>query len=151
MLKKIYDLREDAERVASVQKATLTTKDFGLVPEHGLFASTEWWRAIDDGVLPIVRVEGRISRVFLSGHNDYEEFEIDAAGERSSWTRVTSGGQGGGPERSAKAALYEVGRAVVLKYVQQRFRQALEGIPFSRSVLEIWIDDRPSNSAAAEV
>ena len=148
MLKKIYDLREDRERLALIQKATLTTKDFGLVPEHGLFGSTEWWRAIEDGALPVVRVEGYISRVFLSGHNDYEEFEIDSGGALSSWTRVTSGGVGGGPERIAKAAMYEVGRAVLLKYVKQRFRQTLSGIPFSRSVLEIWIDDRASPSPA---
>jgi len=151
MLKKVYDLREDVETVALIQKASLTTKDRGLVPEHGLFGSTEWWWAIDDSVLPIVHVEGLISRVFMSGHNDYEEFEIDSGGELSSWARVTSGGKGGSPERIAKAAMYKVGRAVHLTYVKQRFRQTLSGIPFSKSVLEIWIDDRPSASTQQAV
>jgi hypothetical protein len=145
-VQKIYDLHEDAERVSRSQKATLTTREFGLVPEHGLFGSPEWWSAIADGRLPVHTVEGRISRVFMSGHNDWPEFEIDSDGDRSSWTRVTSGGPGGSAERVAKAALYEAGRPVVLKYVRQRLRQHLSGHPFSKSVLEIWIGDRPSSS-----
>jgi hypothetical protein len=143
-LQKIYDLREDAEHIAQVQKATVTTKEFGLIPEHGLFGSPEWWAAVHDGRIPVHTVEGRISRVFMSGHNDWEEFEIDSGKDRTSWTRVTSGGIGGSPDRIAKAGLYEVGRAVRLTYVQQQFRQSIPGLPFSKSVLEIWVGGRPS-------
>jgi len=83
-LRKIYDLREDTDHVIQVQKATLTTKEFGLVPEHGPFGSPEWWSAVADGRIPVHTLEGRISRVFLSGHNDWEEFEVESNGEHSS-------------------------------------------------------------------
>jgi hypothetical protein len=138
-MKKIYDLREDDERIAQVQRATLTTKDFGLEPEHGLFGSAEWWRAISDGRIPMHSVNGVISRVFLSGHNDWEEFAIESSGEQTSWNRVTSGGPAGSPGRVAKGRMYEVGRRVLLKYVLQQSRLRL---PARKAVLEIWIGDR---------
>jgi hypothetical protein len=150
-LRKIYDLREDTDHVIQVQKATLTTKEFGLVPEHGLFGSPEWWSAVADGRIPVHTLEGRISRVFLSGHNDWEEFEVESNGEHSSWNRVTSGGRGGSVERFEKAALYEVGRPVRLKYVRQRFRQEIQGLSFSKCVLEIWIGERTSSANEASV
>src|SRR6266511_3899049 len=45
----IYDLADDAETIRLVQRATLTTKEFGLEPEIALYGSDEWWRAIGDG------------------------------------------------------------------------------------------------------
>lgn len=136
---KVYDLREDHELIMAVQRATLTTQDAGLVPEHGLFGSEEWWRAIGDGRIPVHEVKGVIASIYLSGHNDYPEFEIDDGRGRTSWTRMTSGGEPGRPERSRKEALYEAGRSVRLRYVEQQFRRALPGIPVSRRVIEIWI------------
>ena len=96
-------------------------------------------------------IEGRISQVFLSGHNDYEEFAIDGPGDRTYWTRVTSGEAGGSAERIAKAALYEVGRAVTLKYVVQQFRKQIPGLPFSKCVLEIWVGDHLNTAQTGAV
>jgi hypothetical protein len=60
--KKAYDLAEDAETVAAVQRATLNTKDFGLIPDVALFGSEQWWRAIEDGRIPKHIVQGIIAR-----------------------------------------------------------------------------------------
>ena len=143
-LTKVYDLREDRDHVAAVQRATLTTRRFGLVPEYGLFGSRKWWRAIADGRLPVHTVDGVIARVFMSGHNDYPEIEVDDGFERTRWTRLTSGGELGGTEQNGKAALYQVGRRVQIHYVIQRPRQPTTGMPVSRSVIGIWIESSPS-------
>lgn len=151
-MRKVYDLREDVEQIALMQRATLAPQAFGVVSDHGLVGSPDWWAAIADGRIPMHAVEGRISRIYKSGlpSPDWEEFEIEADGEVSSWTRMTSGGAGGDAERVAKGALYQVGRAVRITYVKLRFRQALQGLPFSKRVLEIWIDDRPAGAPQRE-
>jgi hypothetical protein len=127
-LVKLYDLRDDREKTRLVQKATLVTKDYGLVPEHGLFGSSEWWRAVGEGVIPVVTVDGIISRVFMSGHNDWPEFEIDDGREKSRWTR------------EGNDEMYKVGRRVRLKYVLQKpKKQWLRDMKHNEEVLEIWV------------
>jgi hypothetical protein len=46
----IYRLQSDKSFIAQVQKATITTEEFGIEPMHGLFASSEWWQHIRDGI-----------------------------------------------------------------------------------------------------
>lgn len=128
---KVYDLKKAKDRIEAVQKATLETDDYGLVPEHGLFGSHEWWKAIDKGVIPIHTIEGIISRVYMSGHNDYPEFEIDDRVEKTSWAREAI-------ERN-HYDMYQVGKRVRLSYVIQKFKKNW-GLPFSKNVLEIWIE-----------
>jgi hypothetical protein len=41
-MKIAYRLRDNAKHIAQVQKATLTTDDFGIEPTDGLFGSAEW-------------------------------------------------------------------------------------------------------------
>lgn len=73
---KIYDLRADADWVAKVQKATLTTKDYGIEPTHGIFGSDEWWLQIADGRLPMHTLKGTITRVYMGSMGDWPEFEM---------------------------------------------------------------------------
>ena len=139
--------------MAAVRNATLATPGAGLRAEHGLIGSAAWWNAIASGHIPVHTVEGRVSRVVTSGlpSPDWEEFQIESGGQFSSWSRLTSGGAGGSRERAAKAALYRVGSAVLLTYVEQRIRHAIPGAPpLSKCVLEIWIDDRPLGSSARQ-
>jgi len=139
---KIYDIREDTDRVEKIERAGRSASPWGLVAEHGPFGSPEWWTALADGRIPLYTVNGVICRVYMTGQAaDWAEFEIDAQGELSSWNCMTSGGPGGSPERIAKGVLYEVGRPVLLKYVHQRLQQALPGKSFVKTVLEIWIGD----------
>ena len=130
-LVKVYDLKADHTFISAVQKATLETGDYGLVPEHGLFGSPEWWQAINAGVIPTNTIEGVISRVYMSGHNDWPEFEINDGVDKTSWTREVN-------ERKDDA-MYRVGKRVKLKYVKQKFKKGW-GSPYSKNVLEIWIE-----------
>ena len=87
----VYRLKDDLAHLANVQKATLTTTEYGIEQTHGLFGSDEWWRHIVDGSLPTGTVRGTITRVFMSGHNDWPEFEMqDNSGQLSRWTRETN-------------------------------------------------------------
>jgi hypothetical protein len=136
----VYNLRFDDDHVFKVQSATLGTTGAGLVPDPHLFGSPDWWATIESGELPIHTITGTISRVFLSGHNDYPEFEIDSDGERSCWTRTTSSIPGCDLKRSELANLYRSGACVKLSYVEQRFKTPLPGVgECSKCVLEIWI------------
>lgn len=130
---KVYDLAEDEETIRLVQQATLNTEDFGLVPEIALFGSDEWWQAIQDGRIPIHEIHGVISRVFMSGHGDWPEFELQASGEKSRWTRL-------GPEDH-----YRVGNEVRLEYVQQKAKKHWLGSREQKQVLRIFV--RPAEKA----
>ena len=129
MLRVVYDLHRAEAYVAAVQDATLHTDHAGLVPEHGLFGSADWWRAVEDGRIPVRTVKGAISGVYMSGHNDYPEFEVDDGVERTQWPR----------EGSEDA--YVVGRAVQIDYVLQRLKKPVGVAPNSKCVLQILIDD----------
>ena len=113
----VYDLRRDTEHVAKVQRATLTTPNFGLEPTHGMFGSPEWWEALDSGKLPRRTLRGEIARVYMGSVNDWPEFEMRADdGTLSSWSQHAN--------EPALAEYYRVGRPVELDYVLQRTRPA---------------------------
>jgi len=133
---KIYDLKQDHRKIGLIQKATLETKDYGLVPEYGLFGSPEWWLAIEKGLISIHTIEGIITRVYMSGHNDYPEFEIDDGQEKTCWTR------------DGKDEAYIVGKRVKLKYVFQKPKRAFGGKYPHEVVLEIWVGSNDRNKSS---
>jgi hypothetical protein len=104
----VYDLAQDQETIALVQRASLQTQGFGFVPEVALFGSKEWWAAVADGRIPRHTIEGVISRLYMSGHGDWPEFEIQSGERTTRWTRF-------GDQKA-----YAVGRKVRLEYVLQR-------------------------------
>jgi hypothetical protein len=126
----VYDLSDDDELVAKVQDATLNTTDFGLVPEIALYGSTEWWEAVSSGLIQKQEIAGRITGMFSSGDSNWPQFEIDAKGEKSVWTRL------------GDDSLYEVGRRVKLEYVVQKPKKSWTGSPFQNEVLTISVEDR---------
>ena len=125
---KVYDLSDDEELVTKVQNATLNTTDFGLVPEIALYGSTEWWEAISNGLIQKHEVEGVIASVFSSGDSNWPQFEVDANGEKTVWTRFGDHG------------LYEVGRRVKLEYVVQKPKKSWTGSPYQNEVLTISVE-----------
>ena len=110
MAKVIYDLRTDHKHIRDVQDATLHNSWSGLVPEHGLFGSEEWWASINEGRIRVHVIRGRITRVYMSGHNDFPEFEVDDGKAKTKWARVGTDSE------------YVVGRPVEIEYVLQRFK-----------------------------
>ena len=133
-MKPLYRLKDDPTHVANVQRATLTTSDYGIEQTHGLFGSDEWWGHIVAGGLPTHTIRGTITRVFMSGHNDWPEFEIqDNSGHLSRWTRGTN--------RPEDDVLYAPGRAVEIDIVRQRHKRTAWAKDTDTSVvLEIRID-----------
>jgi hypothetical protein len=127
---KVYDLAHDQETIALVQRASLQTQEFGFVPEIALFGSSEWWVAVEDGRIPRHTVQGVISRLYMSGHGDWPEFEVQSGEQATRWTRF-------GDQKA-----YEIGRKVRLDYVLQRPKKPWRGEQVEQ-VLGIWIEQEP--------
>ena len=66
----VYDFASDRQRIDTMQKATLGPTDFGVSPKPALVGSPEWWRAIEQGQLPRIEIEGKISRVYWGSMGD---------------------------------------------------------------------------------
>jgi hypothetical protein len=132
----IYRLQLEKEHIKRVQEATLTTEDFGIEPTHGLFGSPEWWNHIRAGTLPVHRVKGIITRVYMEGsYNDWPTFDMRAEdGKESTWTQQVSD-----PDY---ASLYTVGRPIEIDYVVQRSRSYVAGLdPQIKEVIAIRVGE----------
>jgi hypothetical protein len=132
-----YDLAADCDAVALVQRATLTTKDFGLVPEVGLFGSNEWWAAVGNGRIRKCEVRGRISRLFMTGHGDWPEFEVVSGDVKTTWTRL------------GRQNLYVEGHEVRVEYVWQRLRRV--GLGEQKQILRVLVRNPCDASLGQEV
>jgi len=122
----VYRLKEDQRFIEGVQRATRTTKNFGIEPTHGIFGSDEWWKKIDTGELQVHRLKGRITGLYMESMNDWPVFEMTSdAGEVSRWTRNENGAalklyRALNPYRARDP--YRVGTLVEVDYVLQRHR-----------------------------
>ncbi len=125
-MNQIYSLRDDKHHIKNVQNATLTTDKYGVIPEHGLFGSDEWWSAIESGLIETFTIDGVISKVYMSGHNDFPEFKVESEGNVTSW------------ERKGKEDLYIEGSAMKLEYVLTKSRFDHKRSP---TLLNIWISE----------
>jgi hypothetical protein len=140
----VYRLRDNSEFMANVQKATTTTKEFGIEPTDGLFGSGEWWARVDSGQLALHTLRGHVSRVYMASMNDWPEFELTSdSGEKSRWTREAN--------TKEQASMYEVGRHVELDYVLQHHRPAAwDGGSETKVILEIRIGGAAQPAVAAD-
>ena len=108
---KVYDLRDDHWTIEHTQQGTLSPDDHGLKLTHGLFATEEWWNAIEFGRLPKYVIGGYISSVYMGSMGDFPMFEISSESGKSRWARL-------GKDDN----LYEVGKRVRLTYVLQEWK-----------------------------
>ncbi len=130
----VYRLRDDEGQVERVQKATLTTEQFGIEPTHGLFGSGKWWAKISSGELPVHTCCGVITRRYMGSMNDWPEFTMRSdSGEETSWSRF---GHSGEDDR-----YYQVDRRIEVDYVLQRGRPNALGPGAERkTVVEVRIE-----------
>lgn len=104
-MKIAYRLKDNPNHIAQVQKATLTTENFGIEPTHGLFGSPEWWERIAGGDLLIHTLRGIVTDRFMGSMGDWPMIKVrNDAGEESSWTREVN--------IREQDALYRVGRPI---------------------------------------
>lgn len=132
----VYELRKDAEHVRKVQKATLTTEQYGIQPTHGLFGSDEWWQKIESGDLPKHTLRGTITRLAMGSMGDWPGFTMRTDdGAESSWQRFA--------HTTELCGLYAVGRCVELVYVVQRNREKapVDAGEETECVIEVRIGD----------
>ena len=131
----VYQLKEDRTFIEAVQRATRTTKKFGIEPTHGMFGSSEWWEKIGAGELHVHTLKGEIRDVYMASMNDWPEFKmLSDVGEESRWTRSRN--------PSVGDSIYRTGNRIEIDYVLQRHRPESQtnGAEF-RQVLEIRIAD----------
>jgi hypothetical protein len=136
-LTSVYRLRDDTERINSIQKATLETADYGLVPEPALLGSSDWWEAIADGRLPLQTAQGTITRVFWGSMGDWPEFQL-----------TTSNGDVVGWTRQGDITRYVEGLQIQVTYVIQSHKPSapvLSDRP-ARIVIEIMVEESPVRS-----
>ena len=90
LFKSIYNLKGDNSRIKMVQEASLDNKSFaGYKQENGLlFGTKEWFDAIETGKILKNVVRGVITRVYMSGQNDFPEFEVENIEGKTIWTRL---------------------------------------------------------------
>src|SRR5687767_15530270 len=88
-LQTVYRLRDDKRRIKILQSASSDSDvSYGLKIEKGLLVGTrEWFNAIDSGQIKSTTIHGSISKVFMSGHNDFPKFEIESMGQKTCWER----------------------------------------------------------------
>jgi hypothetical protein len=132
----VYDLHEDHQRIRWMQEATMTTKDFGLEPTHGLFGSADWWQNIAQGYLATHYISGIITNIYNFGEGDHPEFSmVDESGIETTWKREVN--------RAEEDDFYVIGRMVELEYVLQRTRIDLTDLGIDQTekcVLSVRID-----------
>ncbi len=134
----IYNLKMDKRWIDLVQNASLHRDDCGLTTEPALFGTPEWWSFVGTEKLPVHTVEGVITRVYMSGHNDFPEFEVDDGTEMMRW------------ERRGEDSAFTVGRRVRIRYVEMAFKRPIRGLgKRSKDVLTIEVDEltRTANQA----
>lgn len=120
MMTTVYDLALDTAQIERIQKATLTTTDYGIQQTHGLFGSAEWWKKISSGELPTTTLSGKITKVYMGSMGDWPMFEFtDVSGDTHSFTREAQDAQ--------LSKLYAVGLAVEVDYVIQKHKKSFTG------------------------
>lgn len=126
----VYRLEDDKRMIKILQDASLDRGDSGLKIENNLLiGSKDWFAAISTGITERRSVFGTICKVYMSGHNDYPEFEIDSNGEKSRWTR------------DGNEELYRTNKQVELTYVIQKFKTPIDILgPTTKMVIEIKIE-----------
>jgi hypothetical protein len=132
----VYQLRRNQKFIDQVQKATLTSKEFGIQQTHGLFGSPEWWVNIQTGRLKMHTVRGVIERVYMGSMNDWPMCEVVSDdGEISKWTREMLD--------FASDPLYRTGARIEIDYVLQKSKADAPWRPEEeqKNVLEIRIED----------
>ena len=81
----VYDLAVDPN-MAVMAAVTMTGE--GLSKEPAVIGTAEWWSLLGSDQLRLHSIEGRIERVYWTGHGDFPEFDLAADdGTHQTWPR----------------------------------------------------------------
>jgi hypothetical protein len=83
---RLYDLRDQADLIAAMQRTSLEDSDMGLAPDP-LVGSDGWWAQVGTPDRPLHRIVGTVTRAYWGSMADWPEFEVsDPDGVLSTWT-----------------------------------------------------------------
>ena len=125
----IYNLKEDLTIIDLIQEASLDNSSrSGLKIKNGLlFGTREWFNAIESGIIKKNVVTGLISKVYMTGHNDYPQFDIINENGKSEWSRYGQDDE------------YIVGRKIKLYYVEQELKWGVFNQMISKCIVQIQV------------
>lgn len=126
-----YKFQDDKESIKRIQEVSSDPKsNYGLKIENGLLVGTvEWFQAIENGRISKETFSGRITKVYMSGHNDWPEFEIESEDGLSTWTR------------EGNDKLYKVGKQIEIDFVIRKYKRPWDMLgPTTKKVIEIRIE-----------
>lgn len=131
-MREIYNLRNDTRTIQMIQEVSLdSNSSAGYKVEEGLlFGTNDWFKAVEKGAIRCHTIKGKISKMYLSGHNDFPEFEIENKEGKTTWRRM-------GVDNA-----YKVGEPVELTYVEQKYKRPsdITGL-ISKCIIEIKIGE----------
>jgi hypothetical protein len=136
----IYDLHADALRVRLTQNWSLHKPGFGFPPMPFLFASSDWWSALNTGEIETGEEVGSIAApVRRDPYGDSPVFEV-----RSSDGAVTSWPFPGGDER-----LYVEGLRIRIRFaLLERKADAPIGLDrIAKVIVQVWIESSREQAA----
>jgi hypothetical protein len=141
--KRVYELAKELAanpaRMARTQALTLNADKplMGLLGDHGLFGSTEWWQSITEGRIEVRVYKGTIQRLYVAGQDadgdqgkDFEYLCEDGVVRCESCVANDDG----------DLALYREGVSVVLTYALDKLKKQPArdgGTNFTEVLLEV--------------
>ncbi|MGM0588950.1 MAG: hypothetical protein ACQETE_11070 [Bacteroidota bacterium] len=124
-MKVVFDVRTDSG-TPSIQKRIKEGLS-GFRTKWGLYGTDDWWENLNTNNL-IEIIEGEISDVYMSGHNDFPEFEVDTGNQKFSF------------ERRGDIRAYEVGKKIKVEAVRNEYISPMSGLEGSLNPMVIKIE-----------
>lgn len=137
----VTELAANPARVAKAQALTLNADKplMGLLGDHGLFGSKEWWQSIDEGRIEVRVYKGTITRLYVAGQDadedqgkDFEYLCDDESVRRASCVA----------HNDVDLALYREGATVALAYALDKLKKQPAkdgGVNLTEILLEVVI------------
>lgn len=128
-MKTVYSLRNDSG-LAGMQTASQACGEIGLKQTHGLVGSDEWWRHVEEGLLPTSTTAGTVIHFFRGHHGDWPEIEVrEPDGTSSNWGCLI-------PAVEAEKH-FALGAKVEFDHVPQELKVPFNGANATRLVIAI--------------
>jgi hypothetical protein len=134
-MRTVYRLKDDPDTIQRLQKASTDDGRAGLKKEKYLIGSEDWWSAISSGVIPLVRLSGRVCGYWPgqwgSGPASFEMQMSDG----------TKYGEQCYVEPEEAKHLFPIGGAVTVEYVVQQLKHEWNGKLESKLLISLSVGE----------
>jgi hypothetical protein len=126
-MKKVFSVLTDKERTPIIQKR-IKVKTSGFRTKWGMYGTEKWFNSLkSDGL--IQEIDGSISELLMTGHNDFPEFRIESELGEFQF------------ERLGNNSFYVVGKRVKIKALKNMYINPTSGIENSLVPIIIEIEN----------